>query len=386
LFCRERWIGKGWGRWAVVSSKVLAGIEAVEVRPEANLEEYPTAVLRSTIRVDERPPNIVYEKVEVGDGGVVTHRRSIVWPSAQLGLPNQLDSDLRMAVEALLATGAYSSNVAAKALKSLTTGDELMTTVDRLGLTGTSIEVDPAKLGLWPPTPADDVYASDAATAEAFVRGYAYDGVVNLTTPIDMARYFQLMLQGRLVNERVSGMVRDILARQTIDNRFPALLPDGTRTIHKTGNLELVVHDAGVIDGENGPVILVAMSQAAPDEDRATQIEQRLALIAYGEYDVPAIVPATPEPAMVVDETVLPEDTTSSGGGESVVDEGTWTEKPASDEGYDPGYDDASVDDTYVDDSVVDDTYVEEPYVDDDGVAYDEGYVEGEVDPETNGS
>jgi hypothetical protein len=50
---------------------------------------------------------------------------------------------------------------------------------------------------------------------------------------------------------------------------------------HKTGNLDHVVHDVGVIFAPDGPVILAAMIEAPPDDARATELIQRLALIAY---------------------------------------------------------------------------------------------------------
>jgi hypothetical protein len=90
-----------------------------------------------------------------------------------------------------------------------------------------------------------------------------------------------------LINERVSEKITAILRDQTINDRFPALLPPGTATIRKTGNLEHVVHDVGVIYAPDGPVILAAMVEAPENDERAIQVVQRLALIAYGVYDVP---------------------------------------------------------------------------------------------------
>lgn len=256
--------------------------------------------------------------------------------------------------EALLAAGAYSSNVAAKALMALTTTDDLTATIEALGLAGTFIEVNPQQLPSWPPKPSSDADAAAAAATEAFVLGFAYDGIVNITTPMDVARYFQLLTQNRLINKRVSGMVRNILEQQVVNNRFPALLPAETRMIHKTGNLEHVVHDAGVIYGENGPMILVAMSQGAPDEDRATQIEQRLALIAYGSNDIPAIVPATPAPE-IADPATPVDDRSGDAGGwsadEPYADAGAWTER-----------------DVYPDDGT---STEEDPYLDDGTYAAD---------------
>ena len=215
--------------------------------------------------------------------------------------------------EALLATGAYSSNVAAQALLTLTSIDDLNVVIKELGLKGTYLFANPAGLPNWPPRASSDVSITDAQTSEQFVLGYAYDGEVNVTTPNDMAHYFRLLLRGRLLDKFVSKMVTDILSRQVVDNRFPVLLPADTKLIHKTGNLDFVVHDVGVIYGLNGPMILIAMAQAPSNEDRATQVEQRLALIAYGDYDVPPVevtplaTPVTTDGTSVEDATATPE-------------------------------------------------------------------------------
>jgi hypothetical protein len=85
-------------------------------------------------------------------------------------------------------------------------------------------------------------------------------------------------------------MIMAILERQVVTNRIPVLLPEKTETAHKTGNLDFVVHDVGIIFTKDGPVILAALVQAPEDEARAAEVIQRLALLAYGELDVPPIV------------------------------------------------------------------------------------------------
>ncbi|HKG25056.1 MAG TPA: serine hydrolase, partial [Thermomicrobiales bacterium] len=188
--------------------------------------------------------------------------------------------------ELVFATGSYSSNVAAKALLSLTDTPSLDQTTIELGLNDTYLFIDPTTLPAWA-TPVADGRSSDLAKALAFVAEDAKSGPANVTTPHDMSRYFQLLLAGDVVNPTVSGEILDILKQQAVDDRFPILLPYPTDMAHKTGNLDHVVHDVGTIWAPDGPVILAAMIEADPNDDRATQIIQRLALIAYGDYDVP---------------------------------------------------------------------------------------------------
>jgi beta-lactamase class A len=189
----------------------------------------------------------------------------------------------------LFAAGAYSSNVAAKMLLSLTTHESLATESDLLGMTNTHLFVDPTTLPNWPPAAAPDSSDADIAAATAFDLNDAANGTTNLTTPADIAHYFQLLLDGKIVSRAASEEILDILKTQMVDNRFPVLLPAGTEMAHKTGDLDHVVHDAGVIYAPDGPVILVSMAEGDSNDDIPIEIEQRLALIAYGDLDIPPI-------------------------------------------------------------------------------------------------
>ncbi|CAN5836471.1 N/A [soil metagenome] len=191
--------------------------------------------------------------------------------------------------ELMFATGAYSSNVAARALLSLTDRASLEEMAGQLGLANTHLFVAPARLSEWPPSPSADAVASDTESAKRFADESAIDGPVNLTTPCDVATFFSLLLAGKVVSAEASAAMLEILKQQAVNDRFPILLPRGVVTAHKTGNLEHVVHDAGVIYGPDGPVILAALSEGMVEDDRANAIIQRLALIAYGVSDVPPV-------------------------------------------------------------------------------------------------
>jgi beta-lactamase class A len=195
--------------------------------------------------------------------------------------------------EALFAAGAYSSNVAARALLTLTNQASLERAAHDLGLVDTHLFVNPETMDEWPPTPSPDT--SDAQTEEAiqFVTSSAVDGPVNLTTPHDMSLFFSKLIAGKIVNGHVSREILDTLGQQMVDDRFPTLLPAGTRLVHKTGNLDHVVHDVGIIYCPNGPIILAAMAEGTSDDDDATEVIQRLAMIAYGANEAP-IVAASP--------------------------------------------------------------------------------------------
>jgi beta-lactamase class A len=195
----------------------------------------------------------------------------------------------------VFATASYSSNVAAKALLSLTDTASLDRTTLALGLEDTYLFIDPSAVTDWVSATATAT-SSNVGEAVAFVDRLAKEGPVNITTPRDMCRYFQLLLDGKVIDPAVSAEILALLKKQAIDTAFPKFLP-GVEMAHKTGNLDHVVHDVGIIWTPTGPVILAAMIEDPPNDDHATQIIQRLALIAYGTYDVP------PFTAHAVDET-----------------------------------------------------------------------------------
>jgi beta-lactamase class A len=195
--------------------------------------------------------------------------------------------------EALFATGAYSSNTSARALITLTSPEELDRTAQELGLLDTHLFVDPAELENWPPTASADTLPDETDEALRFIDASAADGPVNITTPSDMCLFFSKLMRGEIVNPHVSQEIFAILEQQKIGDRFPMLLPDGTRLVHKTGNLDQVVHDVGIIYGPKGPIILAAMAEGQADDDVAYQMIQRLASIAYGDLDV---LPMTASP------------------------------------------------------------------------------------------
>lgn len=218
--------------------------------------------------------------------------------------------------EALFDAGAYSSNVAARALLSLTDEASLRATARALGMTESYFFVDPRNLDGWPPAQIPGVQPETLGTAVAFVEQEADAGPIMVTTPRDMATYFQKLLAGEVVNQAVSDQILEILKQQAVDDRFPCLLPDGTQLAHKTGNLDHVVHDVGIIWNGDKPVILIAMIEDSEDDGVASGLIQRLALVAYAKDDDPiAAASAESNPNCGADEPVDEPTAPADGGG-----------------------------------------------------------------------
>lgn len=103
----------------------------------------------------------------------------------------------------------------------------------------------------------------DGLVAYAFVDEFT----PNVTTAKDIGWLYAQLLQGLVVSPEASAEMLMLLTDQQVNDRLPAYLPEGTVVAHKTGNLEGIVHDAGVIYAPAQEVIVVVLSdEVNPDE------------------------------------------------------------------------------------------------------------------------
>ena len=186
--------------------------------------------------------------------------------------------------ELLFAMGAWSSNVAAWALATLVNWWEVQVTANEAGMTGTLMFAVTPELAIWPPEPGDGDSPESMWAAASFIDSVYGWSPVMITTPGDVATFFRAILAGTLVSEQASASMVEILGHQAINDRFPALLPEGIELVHKTGNLSQVLHDAGIIYTDAGPVIVVGMCEAFIDELGAWNALQQLALTVFNGY------------------------------------------------------------------------------------------------------
>lgn len=169
----------------------------------------------------------------------------------------------------LYAMVTRSSNTAAWALLDRVTNSRANATMQELGLTGTEIR--------WMPAHDQAAFAPSAEPGRDLLTQRA-DEAWQVTTAGDMARLFTLLLNGQAVSPDADREMLEMLAEQTINDRLPAYLPAGTVVAHKTGNLDGLVHDAGVIYTPSGPVVIAVLSEDAPN---AWHVTAELGFIAY---------------------------------------------------------------------------------------------------------
>lgn len=98
------------------------------------------------------------------------------------------------------------------------------------------------------------------------------------TTAKDTALFLEKLYNKEFVN---SEKMLELLKKQQLNGKIPKELPDDVVVAHKTGELENVSHDAGIVFTDSGNYILVVMSESG---NRAGA-DDRIANISKAVYD-----------------------------------------------------------------------------------------------------
>ncbi len=81
-----------------------------------------------------------------------------------------------------------------------------------------------------------------------------------LTSAADVATLLERLHNGTLMSPNSTARLLGHLRAQRVNNRLPAGLPAGTNFAHKTGDLDGVTHDAGIVYGPKTDYLVSVMS------------------------------------------------------------------------------------------------------------------------------
>ena len=101
------------------------------------------------------------------------------------------------------------------------------------------------------------------------------------TTAADQAAFFNRLVNGKVVSPTASGEMLTTLEGQQENDRLPAMLPPGTTVAHKTGELDGVRNDSGIIFTPNGPIIISVLVSNQPEVAGTLQGEAQIGLLAF---------------------------------------------------------------------------------------------------------
>jgi beta-lactamase class A len=80
------------------------------------------------------------------------------------------------------------------------------------------------------------------------------------TSAADVSKLFGRLYDGTLLSPSSTQRFIGLLKDQRVNNRLPVGLPGGTVIAHKTGDLDGVVHDAGIVYGPKTDYLVVVTS------------------------------------------------------------------------------------------------------------------------------
>ena len=106
------------------------------------------------------------------------------------------------------------------------------------------------------------------------------------TSARDVLCYLVLLGRDQLAGPAANARMRDVLARQQINDRLPALLPPDARVAHKTGELTSVRNDVGIVSTPRGTWAIAVLSRDVEGTD-ASGVIARLSRHVY-DYFAPA--------------------------------------------------------------------------------------------------
>ena len=104
------------------------------------------------------------------------------------------------------------------------------------------------------------------------------------TTPEDMTNLLNLIVQNRALDPENSARMKELLLRQKINDRIPALLPP-IPIAHKTGELGDVRHDVGIVYGDKSTYIITLMSKEVTSEIEIKTLMAQLSLDIYNLFE-----------------------------------------------------------------------------------------------------
>ncbi|MBI2617291.1 serine hydrolase [Candidatus Gottesmanbacteria bacterium] len=102
-----------------------------------------------------------------------------------------------------------------------------------------------------------------------------------VTTPQDIASFFEKLYKDQLINSHYSERMMELLKNQKLDNKLPKYLPENIVVAHKTGELGSFTHDAGIVFGTKSDYILVILSESNSPQGA----EERIALLSKAVYE-----------------------------------------------------------------------------------------------------
>lgn len=106
-------------------------------------------------------------------------------------------------------------------------------------------------------------------------------GFDNVTTARDMAHLFTRICRQDLLSEPLSKLAINILSRQRVHESLKRYLIEDIQIAHKTGSLDSVDHDAGIVFNQVNDYMIGVFVTEVTNNDEARQFIGRISKVVY---------------------------------------------------------------------------------------------------------
>lgn len=112
----------------------------------------------------------------------------------------------------------------------------------------------------------------------------AREGRENFITANDLAHILELIYKGENINKKYSDLILSILKRQQVRGRLDLYLPEDIVIAHKTGDLDNLEHDAGIVYLSDKEYIICILTNQTETNKAGREIIGKISKIVYDEY------------------------------------------------------------------------------------------------------
>ena len=110
--------------------------------------------------------------------------------------------------------------------------------------------------------------------ADENLSGFKLNDSTPQTTAKSTLDLLERIYANTAVSQEASLKMKELLFAQTVNDRIPKYLPKSAKVAHKTGELDFLRHDAGIVIGKNSHYIFVLLTETPVPEEASENIAQ----------------------------------------------------------------------------------------------------------------
>lgn len=109
----------------------------------------------------------------------------------------------------------------------------------------------------------------------------------NYISAEDFAKIIRNLYRGQIISPEASAAMLDILKRQQVRGRLDLYLPEDLHLAHKTGDLDFLEHDGGILYLPDQPLLLCVLTENVQSNQQGREIIATIAKMVFEAFQKP---------------------------------------------------------------------------------------------------